>query len=128
MSGACAVARQPAQRIAGLLQLGDLRIERFDPGLGQRAGAGVVIAGIQRQQFADFLEREAGRLGPADGFQAAGIFSAIVTKSGFARWCPDEAAPLVETDRFNPHSGSSREAAERQPGGVLTLFLGTDPL
>ena len=42
-----ALPRQPAEGVAGTLKVGDLGVERLDPGLRKLTGTAAVLAGVQ---------------------------------------------------------------------------------
>src|SRR6185437_3330618 len=65
-----AAGAEALERRARHLQLGDAGIERLEARAGQLADAGAIAGAVERQQLADLLEGEAGRLGAADEAQA----------------------------------------------------------
>lgn len=75
---------QPFQRIARLLQGRDLAIEHRYPSACQSAGTAAILTRIKRQQFPDFIEREASALRLPDETQATQIVTVI---------SPDPAVP-----------------------------------
>jgi hypothetical protein len=54
--------------------------------LGQAARPGVVLAGVQGQEFGDLLQGEACGLGRADEAQATDVRLAVPPPSGRAGW------------------------------------------
>ena len=78
------------------------------------ADAGAVIGAVERQQFADLLEREAGRLGAADEAQPAHIVAIVAPHRAGARRHRKQAAALIVTHRLDPDPGRGAEARDGQ--------------
>ncbi|MNY42460.1 hypothetical protein D3C86_1773490 [compost metagenome] len=85
----------------------------------QHTGASTILAGVQRQQLLDLLQREARRLGGANELQPAYVFLAIAPNArtrAVARPSGrrgEQAASLVEADGLHPDAAVSRQTRDR---------------
>lgn len=114
--------------VAGALQLGDFRIERLNPLAGKFAGPGPVVAFVQLQQLADFLQREARGLRLADEPEAAQILAAVRAEPAAARRRRKQPLALVEADGLHAYAAGRRQPADGERLLDLTLYHGTDPI
>ena len=53
---------QAGERVAGLLKLGDLLVDRGDAGLSKLSSAGAVVGRVEVEQLLDLIEGETRRL------------------------------------------------------------------
>src|SRR5690348_9951176 len=123
-----ALARQPAERVARLFQLGDFLVERLHPRLRQLPRARPVLARVEVEKLLDLLQREARRLGLADEAQPAKIVAAVAPDFAVARWCLEEAPALIIADGFDTHAPGSGELSDAQRLDCLTLYHGTEAI
>src|SRR6185295_4374273 len=123
-----AIPRQAAKRVTGTLQLGDAGIERFHPRVGEIARAAAVLAGVEVEQLLDLLEREPRGLRLLDEAQAPHVVRAVAADTIGAIGRLEQAAPLVEADRFHPHPAGRSKLADAQRLRGLTLYHGTEAI
>src|SRR4051812_21326434 len=100
------------ERGAGGFELGDACVEGGEALARQRADAGAVVGAVERQQLADFVEREARRLGAADEAQAPHILLVIAPDAAGARRHSEQPAALIVTHRLDPDSGRRAQAGD----------------
>ena len=97
-----------------MLQLGNAVVEGGKTFGGERTDPDAVVGAVEREQFADLFEREAGSLCAADEAQAAYIVVAVAADlAGRARRLGKEPAALVVTDGFDADPRGPREPADR---------------
>ena len=104
--------REPLERIAGLFQLINLRVQCRYALLCELTDAGSIVARVKQQQLLDLFQREAGRLRLPDELQAPHVVRTIAPDPVIARWRLEQPSPLVEPDRFDAHAAGRRELSD----------------
>ena len=120
---------QAGERVAGLLKLGDLLVDRGDAGLSKLSSAGAVVGRVEVDQLLDLIEGETRRLSGADEAQpleVLGTVAAYLTRRP-RRLRPQPAALLI-ADGFDTHARSFGEPADRVGIFGLIPYHGTEAI
>ena len=106
---ASALAGQLAERVSSAPQLGYFAVESLDPGGGKLADPRPVFGGIERDQFADLFEGEAGPLGLPDEPQPAHVRISVSPDSSVAIGRLEQSPALVKADGFDAYASGCGE-------------------
>src|SRR4029079_11238911 len=90
--------REAGERVPRLPQLGDLRVDRRDAGLGELPRARAIVRCVQVDQLLDLGERETRGLRRSDEFQALHVLVPVTTDLAGRPWrLGQQSAALIIT-------------------------------
>jgi hypothetical protein len=117
-----AAAREPTQRIARRLKLGNLAVERTDARTGHLSRQDMIARHVELEEPADLVQREAGDLGCLDEAQAADVILAVPAnpqaspRAGAAARLRQKLPSLIKPDRFDTDATRTRQPSNRHLG------------